>query len=60
LMRHSDIRLTMEVYTDPRLFDLHGAVESIPSVASSVAQPSVKSSATESFPVTSSRDAHVA
>jgi integrase len=60
LMRHSDIRLTMEVYTDPKLFDLQGAVEAIPSVAPSVAHPPVKSSATKSFPVTSSRDADVA
>lgn len=40
LMRHSDISLTMRTYTDPRLFDLAGAVESLPSVALSVA-PSV-------------------
>jgi integrase len=71
LMRHSDIRLTMGVYTDPRLFDLQGAVESIPSVtpaeghrcsfvAPSVAHDPVKSSATESFPVISSRDVDVA
>jgi len=30
LMRHSDLRLTMKVYTDPRLFDLAGAVEKLP------------------------------
>jgi integrase len=63
LMRHSDIRLTMEVYTDPQLFDLRGAVEAIPSVASvasSVAHDPVKSGATESFPVISSRNADVA
>ena len=48
LMRHSDIRLTANVYVDPALLDLQGAVESIPSVASSVAQPAVKSSATRS------------
>jgi hypothetical protein len=50
-MRHSDIRLTANVYVDPALLDLQGAVESIPSVASvapSVAQTAVKSSATES------------
>jgi integrase len=40
LMRHSDIRLTMGVYTDPKLFDLQGAVEQLPSVAAFVA-PSV-------------------
>jgi integrase len=67
LMRHSDINLTMGVYTDPRLFDLQAAVESIPSVANgcsfvapSVAHPPVKSGATESFPVISSRDVDVA
>ncbi len=27
LMRHTDLRLTMNVYTDPRAFDLSGAVE---------------------------------
>jgi integrase len=32
LMRHSDIRLTMGVYTDPKLFDLQGAVDSLPPV----------------------------
>lgn len=30
LMRHSDLRLTMKVYTDPRIFDLGGAVEKLP------------------------------
>jgi integrase len=63
LMRHSDIHLTMEVYTDPKLFDLQGAVEAIPSVASvasSVAQDPVKSGATESSPVISSRNVDVA
>jgi integrase len=33
LMRHSDPKLTANVYTDPRLLDLAGAVEAIPSVA---------------------------
>jgi len=31
-MRHSDIDLTMNVYTDPRLLDLRGAVESLPAL----------------------------
>ncbi len=31
-MRHSDINLTMGVYTDPRLLDLSAAVESLPSL----------------------------
>jgi len=33
LMRHTDMRLTMKVYTDPRVFDLAGAVESLPAMA---------------------------
>ncbi len=32
LMRHTDLRLTMKVYTDPRVFDLSGAVESLPAI----------------------------
>jgi len=32
VMRHSDIRLTMGVYTDPKLLDVAGAVESLPAV----------------------------
>ncbi len=31
-MRHSSIDLTMNVYTDPRLLDVQGAVESLPSM----------------------------
>ena len=31
-MRHSDIKLTMGVYTDPRLLDVRGAVERLPSL----------------------------
>lgn len=32
LMRHTDMRLTMNVYTDPRIFDLAGAVEKLPDI----------------------------
>ena len=32
-MRHSDLRLTMNVYTDPKLLDIHGALDSLPSLA---------------------------
>lgn len=31
-MRHSSIDLTMTTYTDPKLLDIHGAVESLPSL----------------------------
>jgi hypothetical protein len=34
LMRHTDLRLTMNVYTDPRIFDLAGAVAKLPAIAS--------------------------
>ena len=29
-MRHSDIKLTMQTYTDPRLLDVRGALDSLP------------------------------
>jgi integrase len=29
-MRHSDIKLTMKVYTDPKLLDVAGAVDALP------------------------------
>jgi len=32
-MRHTDVRLTTKVYTDPRLLDLHRAVNSLPRIA---------------------------
>jgi integrase len=56
LMRHSDINLTMSVYTDPRLLDTAAAVESLPAfapapVAPAVAPTQVISGATESTPV---------
>jgi hypothetical protein len=35
-MRHSDPKLTSNIYTDARLLDLHGAVESLPDIASVV------------------------
>ena len=31
-MRHSDIKLTMNTYTDPKLLDLAGAIESLPNL----------------------------
>jgi hypothetical protein len=32
-MRHSDIRLTMNTYTDPRLLDIAGAVDALPQLS---------------------------
>lgn len=32
-MRHSSIDLTMNVYTDPRLLDVHGALDSLPALS---------------------------
>src|SRR5581483_8317889 len=31
-MRHSTIDLTMNVYTDPKLLDVHGALDSLPNL----------------------------
>ena len=31
-MRHSSIDMTMNVYTDPKLLDVHGALDSLPSL----------------------------
>src|SRR5205085_10047847 len=31
-MRHSTIDLTMNVYTDPKLLDVHGAMDSLPAM----------------------------
>ncbi len=40
-MRHSDIKLTMGVYTDPRLLDIRGAIDKLPALptGTSVAPP---------------------
>jgi hypothetical protein len=40
LMRHSDIRLTMNVYTHIQLVETSGAVEALPSIGQ--AQPDAK------------------
>ena len=36
IMRHTDLRLTMNVYTDPRLLDTTSAVEQLPDLDSSI------------------------
>ena len=38
-MRHSDIRLTMNTYTDPKLLDVAGAMDSLPDLPLSVPTP---------------------
>ena len=45
-MRHSRIDLTMNVYTDPKLLDVAGAVESLPSLSASNPRPSERMQAT--------------
>src|SRR6476661_4050787 len=32
-MRHSDIKLTMNVYTDPKLLDVRGALDALPALS---------------------------
>jgi hypothetical protein len=38
-MRHSDVNLTMNTYTDPKLLDVAGAVESLPALPLVTEQP---------------------
>lgn len=45
LMRHTDLRLTMKVYTDPRVFDLGGAVEKLPVIPADTAESAAKKTA---------------
>jgi len=42
-MRHSSIDLTMNVYTDPLLLDVHGALDSLPTLSLDGAPQSVES-----------------
>lgn len=39
LMRHTDMRLTINLYTDPRIFDLAGAVAKLPTFGAPKALP---------------------
>ena len=41
LMRHTDLRLTMNVYADPRVFDLAGAVDKLPALDAPAGGPTV-------------------
>src|SRR5262249_48154538 len=54
-MRHSDIDLTMNTYTDPRLLDVHGAVQALPELPLNAGQSSipqiVKATGTDSLPL---------
>jgi len=54
-MRHSTIDLTMNVYTDPRLLDLHQAVESLPALAASIAPQSQQQATGTCAPARDSR-----
>jgi integrase len=38
LMRHTDIRLTAEVYNDPKVYDLHAAIEALPRIITTTEQ----------------------
>ena len=44
-MRHSDIRLTMGVYTDPKLLDVRGALDSLPSLPLNAGQADIAEAA---------------
>jgi integrase len=53
-MRHSDIRLTMKTYTDPRLLDVAGAVDALPdlSIEPTWNQQLAKATGTDNTPAT--------
>jgi len=46
-MRHSSIDLTMNVYTDPKLLDVAGAMESLPMLSLSASAESAKATGTD-------------
>lgn len=46
LMRHTDLKLTMRVYTDPRVFDLAGAVEKLPAISATTEPQALKATGT--------------
>jgi integrase len=49
-MRHSDIKLTMGVYTDPKLLDVRGALDALPALslhAQQAAEESVQATGTD-------------
>jgi hypothetical protein len=45
-MRHSDIKLTMNVYTDPKLLDVRGALDALPALPLSPAPDAVLATGT--------------
>ena len=53
-MRHSTIDLTMNVYTDPKLLDVHGALDSLPALPLELERQSidiaVKATGTDDLP----------
>ncbi len=59
LMRHTDLRLTMKVYTDPRVFDLAGAVEKLPiNLAKPDNAQAAKATGTDGKPIGASENLH--
>jgi hypothetical protein len=47
LMRHTDIRLTTNLYTDPKLLNVTGAVEDLPSLGTEPQKESLKATGTD-------------
>jgi hypothetical protein len=47
LMRHTDIRLTANIYTDPSLLDMTGAVEQLPRLQKKADAPKEEGKAAE-------------
>ena len=51
LMRHTDMKLTMQFYTDPRLLDTTRAVSELPSLGLPVEKAAAKRTGTDGVPV---------
>jgi hypothetical protein len=49
-MRHSKIELTMTVYTDPKLLDVHGALDALPELPLGARQTDMRESAKATGP----------
>ncbi len=47
LMRHTDMRLTQNVYTDPRVFDLAGAVAKLPTMGADAPTLTIRATGTD-------------
>ena len=58
-MRHSDLRLTMNTYTDKKLLDIHGALKKLPSLNQLIESETNQAIGTEDTQTNDSNDSNV-